>query len=311
MRKGNWAVALCCCALPCVLLGSALSQQPADFESLLASAQRAQARGDFEAAAGFYQQASTLHPEVAELRANLGLMYFQTNKNEQAAAAFQQAIRLNPELFVPNLFLGLDYVKLKRFNEAIPYLKHAARLKPADSHVLIGLGQAYTGLGETRLVIQSYRRAIRIEPTDADVWYRLGVGYLEQVESDARILLARYKDSAYAQALIAENFADQRAFSQATASYQKALSLPAFPPGTHAGYGFVLLNEHDLPAAEQELKSELASSPGSLLARLGMARLEVERGSAEEAAEQIAQIWRADSGFLISTSNDWKAGWQI
>ena len=308
MRKGNWALVLCRCALPCILLGAALSEQPADFESLLASAQRAQARGDFEAAAGFYQQASTLHPDIAELKANLGLMYYQTNKNEQAAAAFQQAIRLNAELFVPNLFLGLDYVKLKRFSEAIPYLKQAARSKPEDSHVLIGLGQAYAGLGETRLAIQSYRKAIRIEPTDADVWYRLGVGYLEQVESDARILLARYKDSGYVQALIAENFADQRVFNQAGASYQKALSLPAFPPGTHAGYGFVLLNEHDLPAAERELKSELASSPGSLFAKLGMARLEVEQGSAEKAAGQIAQIWKADSGFLISNVQRFETG---
>ena len=308
MRKGDWAVALCRCVLPCVLLGAALSQQPADFESLLASAQRAQARRDFEAAAGFYQQASTIHPDVAELKANLGLMYYQTNKNEQAAAAFQQAIRLNPELFVPNLFLGLDYVKLKRFREAIPYLKQAARLKPEDSHVLTGMGQAYAGLGETRLAIQSYRRAIRIEPGDGDVWYRLGVGYLEQVESDARILLARYKDSGYVQALIAENFADQGVFNQSGASYRNALSQSAFPPGTHAGYGFVLLNEHDLPAAERELKSELVSSPGSLLGKLGMARLEVEQGSAEEAAEQIAQIWKADSGFLNSNVQRFETG---
>ena len=115
----------CCCLLfdVCVLPGVAFSQEPTPFESLLASAQQAQARGDFEAAAEFYRKAVGLHPEIPELQANLGLMYYQTGKDQQAIDAFSQAIRLKPGLFVPNLFLGLDYVKLKRFNEAIPYLK--------------------------------------------------------------------------------------------------------------------------------------------------------------------------------------------
>ena len=300
--------AVCRYIVPCILLGTAFSQQPADYESLLASAQQAQARGDFETAAGFYRQASILRPQIAELKANLGLMYYQINKSEQAAEAFQQAIRLNPGLFVPNLFLGLDYVKLKRFNEAIPCLKRAARSQPDDVHVQIGLGEAYSGVGNTPLAIRSYVRATQLEPGNADAWYRLGVGYLEQVEADARILTKQYKDSAFVQALTAENFEEQHAFNEAAVSYQKALSLPAFPTGTHAGYGFVLLNHHDLPAAERELKEELASNPGSLLAKLGMARLAVEEGSIEEAAAQVAEIWNADAGFLILNAERLNSG---
>ena len=290
--------AICCSAVPCALLGVVFAQQPADFESLLASAQQAQARGDFEAAAGLYRQASALHPEIAELKANLGLMYYQTSKDTQAAEAFQQAIRLNPELFVPNFFLGLEYVKLKRFSEAISYLKRAARSKSDDAQVLIGLGEAYSGTGDKRLAIRSYVRATEIQPDNADAWYRLGVGYLEQVEADARILLTRYKGSGYTQALVAETFAEQRAFNEATVPYQKALSLAAFPPDTHAGYGFVLLNHHDFSGAERELKAELAANPGSLLAKLGMARLEVEQGKIEQATTQIAEVSNANIDFL-------------
>lgn len=289
---------LCRIALPCVLLGTIFAQQPADYEFLLASAQQAQARGDFEAAAGLYRQASTLHPEIAELKANLGLMYYQTNKDEQAAEVFQQTIRLNPELFVPNLFLGLDYLRLKRPKEAIPYLKHAARLKPDDIHVHIGLGEAYSAVGDMHLAIRSYAMAAESDPDNAEAWYRLGMVYLEQVEADARILLSRHKDSGFTQALAAENFAEQRAFNEAAVSYQRALSVTPFPPGTRAGYGFVLLNHDDLAGAERELKSELAANPGSLLAKLGMARLEVEQGAAEQGAKQIAEIWKADAGFL-------------
>lgn len=308
MRNRNWMPAVCGWMALMFLLGIAVSQQPASYESLLASAQQAQASGDFSAAAGYYQQASMLHPEIAELKANLGLMYYQSNHNEQAAEAFQQALRLNPALFVANLFLGLDDVKLKRFSEAVLYLKRAVRLKPGDIHAQTGLAQAYAGLGQTRLAAQSYLTVARMKPGDADVWYRLGLCYLEQVEADARILLARYNDSGFVQALKAENFAEQGVLNRAAASYRKALSLAAFPPGTHAQYAFVLLNEHDLPGAERELKSELASNPGSLLAKLGIARLEVEQGSADKGAKQIAQIWNADPGFLAANVRRFESG---
>ena len=72
------------------------------------------------------------------------------------------------------------------------------------------------------------------------------MSYLEQVEADARVLLARHKDSGYLHALVADTFAEQRAFIQAAEAYKKALASAAFPAGIHASYGFVLLNQHDL-----------------------------------------------------------------
>lgn len=278
--------------------GIASPQQPDPFESLLASAQDAQARSDFQAAAEFYRQAASLHPEIGELRTNLGLMYYQTGKDQQAIDAFKQAIRLKPGLFVPNLFMGLDYVKLKRFNEAIPYLKRAAISRPTDIQAQLALGQAYRGSGKTRPAIASYLRAVQLDPGNADGWFHLGVSYLEQVESDARVLLARHKDSAYLQALMAQTFSEQRALIQAGDAYKKLLTLPTFPSDTHASFGFVLLNRHDLREAERELNAELASNPGSLMAKLGLARLHVEQGAVGQGTKEIGEIWKADNGFL-------------
>jgi len=280
------------------LAGSAFSQEPAQFESLLASAQQAQAGGDFKAAADFYQKAVAIHPEIPELRANLGLMYYQTGQDDRAIDAFRQALRLKPALLVPNLFLGLDYVRLKRFNDAIPHLKRAALLNATDTQAQLGLGQAYAGIGKTRLATDSYLRVVRLDPKNADGWVHLGVSYLEQVETDSRRLVARHKDSAFVQTLVADSFAEQRALIQAAEAYKKALALPTFPAGTHASYGFVLLNQHDVPGAERELNAELASDPGSLVAKLGRARLHIESGAATESAKGIEDIWKTDAGFL-------------
>lgn len=288
--------------------GAALSQQLSNFESLLASARDAQARNDFQGASEFYWQAAHLRPEISELRANLGLMYYQMGKDDQAMEAFREAIRLKPALFVPNLFLGLEYVKLKRFNEAIPYLKRAALIRSPDVQVQIALGQAYAGIGKTHLATSSYLRATQVEPGNADAWYHLGVSYLEQVEADSRILLKRHKDSAYVQMLTAETFAEQRAFIQADETYKKVLAYVQVPPGAHAAYGFLLLNRHDLSGAEQQLSSELAANPGSLIAKLGMARLHLERGAAEQSVQDIEEIWKADAGFLRANASLFNAG---
>ena len=235
-------------------------------------------------------------------------MYYQTGKDELASEAFRQAIRLKPGLFVPNLFLGLEYVKLKRFSQAIPHLKQAALAKPSDVQVQLGLGQAYAGSGKSRLAINSYLRAAQIAPGNADAWYHVGVGYLEQVEANARILLTRHKDSVYVQALMAETFAEQSAFIQADDAYKKVLAVGKVPPEAHAMYGFALLNQHDLVGAERELSAELASNPGSLMAKLGMARLHVEQKATAQAAKEIGEVWQADAGFLRANASLFNAG---
>ncbi len=235
-------------------------------------------------------------------------MYYQTGHHQQAIASFLQAIRLQPNLFVPNLFLGLDYVKLKRFREATPYLKRAALIKPTDPQVQLALGQVFAAGGKTRLAIASYRRAVQLNSGNAEDWFHLGVMYLEQVEADARILWTQHKDSGYLHALVADTFAEQRAFIQAAEAYKTTVALDAFPPGTHAAYGFVLLNQHDFSGAEGELKAELASDPGSLMAKLGLARLRVEQGAAAEGVKEIAEIWNADPSFLRTNAPLFKAG---
>ena len=297
-----------CCSIFIALNGAVFSQQPSEFESLLASAQQAQAKGDFEAAADFYEKAVSFQPKIAELRANLGLMYYQTGQDQQAIASFLQAIRLKPDLFVPNLFLGLDYLKLKRFSEAVAYLRRAALSRPTDVQAQLALGQAYAAVGKTRLAIACYLRGTQADSGNADGWFRLGVAYLEQVEADARVLLARHKDSGYLHALVADAFAEQGAYIQAAEAYKTALATGAFPSGTHAAYGFVLLSQHDFPGAEREFNAELASNPGSLMAKLGLARMKVEQGDPRKSANEIAEIWNANASFLRARASMFNRG---
>jgi len=303
MHRLKWTAAICSALVLWPVLGAAVPQQPADMESILASAQQAQARGDFVAAAGFFRTAVSLQPDLAELRANLGLMDYQTGNHEEAIASFQQAIRLNPRLFVPQFFLGLEDLRLRRFQDATAYLKRAALIKPGDVQVRLALGKAYVALGETRLAIASFSQAAHLDAANAEAWFHLGVAYLEQVEADARLIVERHKDSGYFHALVADSYVDQHAFARAEEAYKTATGFQVLPAGVHASYGFLLLNQHDLQGAEREFNAELMLNPGSLLARLGVARLRVEQGAAAEAAALITQIWNADESFLRANAS--------
>ena len=254
MRPLKWVTAV----WPALVLGAAISQQAADLESLLASAQQAQAREDFDTAAGLYRKAVNVQPGVAELRANLGLMDYQTGNHEEAIASFQQAIRLNPRLFVPQLFLGLEDVRLRRFQEAIVCLKRAALIKPGELQTLTALGKAYAALGQTREAIASYSQAAHSDSGNAESWFHLGVAYLEQVEADARSILGRHKDSGYFHSIVADSYLGQRDFDRAEEAYKTAIGFQPLPAGVHASYGFLLLDRHDLQGAERELNTELS-----------------------------------------------------
>ena len=95
---------------------------------------------------------------------------------------------------------------------------------------------------------------------------------------------------------------------QAAEAYKTTLAYKTFPRGIHAAYGFVLLNQHDYAGAERELNAELASNRGSLMAKLGLARLRVEQGAAAEGVKEIAEIWKADPGFLRANVPLFNAG---
>jgi tetratricopeptide (TPR) repeat protein len=142
-------------------LGILQSDDSNQFDSLLIAAQKAQARGDYAAAANSYRQAVTINGDNPELWANLGLMENEPGNYSEAIQSFQNAARLNPSLYVPNLFLGIDYVHTGKPEKALPFLLKAERLNAADPQAPLALGRAYSSLGSfTEAVQTSIRKTV-------------------------------------------------------------------------------------------------------------------------------------------------------
>ena len=105
-------------------------------------------RSDFKAAVEDYKQAVTMHPESAEMWANLGLVEHESGDYAEAIRSFQQALRRKPTLYVPKLFLGIDYLHTGNTSAAIHFLAKAEAMNKTDPEAPLELGRAYSSAGK-------------------------------------------------------------------------------------------------------------------------------------------------------------------
>ncbi len=264
----------------------ALAQQDTDakLESLVAEAQRAQARSDYRVAAEAYRQALSIRPDLAALWSNLGLMEFESHEFSQAEEAFRRAVGLDKSLFVPNLFLGLALLELKRPREAIGYLLAAEKLKPQDAQVLLALGRSYHTLSNATRSREWYQRAAELAPGNADAWFGLGVAYLDLVELSRAKLAGDSAESPEVTALKALAIA---ALARADDAEPNSLTM-------HALVGDVYQRRRMFREAEEEYSKMLALDPSSVAALAGLATADLHEGRLDKAQAAVTKAHALD-----------------
>ena len=271
-------------------LGQAPPAPDTRVRQLYSQAQESQNRGDYRHAAEEYAEILKLRPDLAEVRVNLGLMHHLLGEYAEAARHFETALRAEPQLFVPNLFLGLDMLELDQPQQALNYLGRAQQLNPRDAKTAVGLGQAYVELHEYEKANSWYSRATEIAPDDGEAWYGLGVTYLRLAWSAARQIQNIGQGSIYARTLYAESLDERGARDDAVREYQRLLALVGSPRCAHADLGFEYLVQKDqsrTSEATKEFREALSGDPGCLLARLGLARADVQQGNVGAALGQL------------------------
>jgi tetratricopeptide (TPR) repeat protein len=280
------------------LTGLGQQDAAAQFASLLAAAQKAQAASDYSAAATDYKQALKMNPEVPELWANLGLMQHESGDITGAIQSFQQANRLNPSMYVPNLFLGIEFARTGNAKQAIPLLIKAEKTNKADPQAPLALGRAYISAGKFSAAAEELARATTLDPKLGPAWFTLGIARLDQVEADARRMSAEGKQSAFAGALFAESLQKQSRFGEAATLYRTLIDSNPQPPCIRSELGFSLLREHDEPGAASQFEAERTEHPECGLALLGQARIALESGDTGKALILLTELWSRDHGFV-------------
>ena len=114
----------------CLIALSAFGQSPGGSatERYAEEGQSALAAGRLDEAEKAYEKLRDLEPGVAEVHANLGMIYFQEGRFDQAVPALRQALKLKPSMTRTESLLAVSLSELSRYNEALPGLEK--RLPP-------------------------------------------------------------------------------------------------------------------------------------------------------------------------------------
>jgi len=269
-------------------------------ESLVTEARAAQSKGDFNSAADLYRKAVGIDPSVAELWANLGLMYHELKNPPQAIESLSRAARLKPSLYVPQLFLGIEYLELKQAAQALPHLDRATKMDPSDPQALLALGKALEMLDRPDRAADAYEKATQLTPRDGNAWLKLGTAYLQRVERDARAMTSTYRDSPYYHLRAAETLAEQGKLAQAEKAYEATLTSRSPPPCAHAEFGITLLQENRVAEARRQFDFEANGPQHCELALLGNAVADLIDGHTEVALKEVLSVATNDPAFVRS-----------
>lgn len=249
---------------------------------------RALTEGRYVDAEKAYESLVKINPQVPEISANLGMVYFQEGKYAPAVRSLRQALRLKPSMTQAGCFLAMSLSELGQYDEALPGLETGFKRAsdPALKRLLgLHLTRAYTGMHRDRDAVQTTLELTRLYPNDPEVLYEAGricgnFAYLSMQK-----LASVAPDSVWRLQASAELFETEGQYDAAIASYRKILDREPRRPGIHFRLGRSLL-----------ARARAQNEPGSSTEGLKEFEQELEidptnANAAYEAGELCRKAW--------------------
>ena len=208
--------------------------------------QKALANGDYAAAERAYEKLRDLEPGIAEVHANLGLIYFEGGKFDQAIPEFERALKLKPSLAKTAVLLAMSLSEVNRYREALPGLEKGFR-GPFDPEMkrLCGLQleRTYTGLGRDSDAVKVGLELNRLYPDDPEILYHNGRIFGNFAFLTMQRLAQVAPDSVWRHQAAGEAYESQGSFDSAISEYRQVLAQQPTRPGVHYRLGRTLLQQ--------------------------------------------------------------------
>jgi tetratricopeptide (TPR) repeat protein len=168
LKGAAFAICLWACA------GYCQSSTDAEIERYSQEGQKALAEARYPDAERAFEKLRSLEPDVPEIYANLGLIYFQEKKFEQAVPSLRHALKVNPSLPKLDTLLAMSLSELGQYQEALPGLEKGFH-RSADTAIKrmcgLQLERAYTWLHEDGKAVEVAVDLDRLYPNDPEVLY--------------------------------------------------------------------------------------------------------------------------------------------
>jgi len=276
--------------------------QDAGFEKQYQDAQRALAEGKIDEAQHAYENLRDANPGIAEIHANLGLIYFEQRKFDAAIPELRRALQLKPGLSNSAALLAMSLSELGRYEEALPGLEKGFRSTDPQIKRMCGLQleRVYTGLKRDNKAVDVAMDMNRLYPDDAEVLYHNGKIFGNYAFLTMRKLVEVAPNSIWRHQALAEAAESQQSFATAIAEYHQVLRMNPDQPGIHYRLGRTLLarahqsnSSDDLAEAEKEFEQELKLDPknGNAAYEIGLSRQNAGQfAEAQQIFEQVLEF---------------------
>ena len=235
--------------------------------------QQALAAGHYEEAESYFKKLLQIDPNIAEIHAALGLVYFQEKKFDQAVPELRRALRLKPGLPRANTLLAMSLSEVGEYQEALPGLEKGfqqATDPPTKRMCGLQLMRSYTGLQRDSDAVKVALELNRLYPNDPEIHDQTGRIYgnfafltLHKLEVVAPTSIWRHQAAA-------EAFESEGATNAAIGEYREVLKLDPHRVKIHYRIGRTLLARWELnhapedrAEAAQEFEQELQNDPGN------------------------------------------------
>ena len=281
-------------SLACVLSPSSGAQEEiaSQVQQHFRSAQQDQQEGLLDDAVHEYQTILRLQPGLAEVYANLGLVYYAQAKFDDSAHALVTASKLKPGLRGVALWLGIDYVKLNRPVQGAALLREAIRADPTDKLAQSWLGTALWNAGQPAAALNQLARANALFPSDVDIHFVLGEAYRKAADEEVENVLATASGQPLLNQVYGDIYKDERAWSKAEAHYRLALRKDPKWKGAHLGLGEVYLYQDKPDDAQKQFHQELDVDPRSAAAYASLAEIALLKGDTQGAISMLDDALR-------------------
>jgi len=209
-------------SVPAIL--PAHSAQSESLDELYQQAIAAQAAGNLKAATQKYLRIVALRPDVAEVHANLGRLYFQQQQSEDAERCLKKAIKLKPNLAGPYFFLGVLAFNDRRYKEASSYLRKADSLDKSEDATTLYLAYTAYALADYLGAVGHFRKLANVSPDDPDVLYYLSKSYGQAAKRNLSLLQQKFPNSFHMHLARGHAYEAQSRWEDAKSEYDLAQS---------------------------------------------------------------------------------------
>jgi len=205
------------------LVAAPATAQESEVQRYSDAGQKALANGNYGEAERAYEKLRDLEPTIAEVRANLGLIYFEEGKYEQAVPELQRALKLKSSLTKTEAVLAMATSEVGRYKEALPGLDKCFRgSSDPEMKRMCGLQleRVYTNLQRDSQAVEIALQLNRLYPDDPEVLYHSGKIFGNFAFLSMQRLSQVAPGSVWQHQTLAEAYESQKSYESAIGEYR-------------------------------------------------------------------------------------------